>query len=733
MKRLNALSAVLLLIVVFLAGRSLAFETYRDIPGVTGEEIAAIEEVKSGRDKLSYGVILATEAFVLPDGSYAGFAAKFCERLSRLFGIPFVLEFCEWDELMENLEARSVDFTGELTPTEERMRKYGMTYPIAERLLRVFTRANSREIQAEADLNGLRVGFLRGAVTPYSIQRVYPLSFERIDVDNYQAAAKMLEAGAIDAFVSEAIADQVFEGYDFIRSAVFFPLVYESVSMAAANSELAPLISVVNKYIDAGGVNELYKLYIDGDFEYARHKLFKSFTDEERAYLEDLRQRGASVGVAFEHDNYPVSFYNRKAEEFQGIAVDVLAEISRLTGIKFEAVTEKDATWADMFEKVRTGEIDMVAQLLKSEARREHFIWSEAPYSRSYYAIMSREDFPNLAAHQVARSSVGVMIRSGHEDTYRQIFPGNNNIKGYDSLEGSMDALERGEVDLVMASEHMMLSQTNYREKTGFKLNIRLSAPMDSYFGFYKGNTVLCSIVSKAQQYVPTDVIETNWTGRVFDYSKKLAQERAFFLTIFVGVLLWILFVTVLLFVKNLKLSRNLRDLAGKDPLTDVLNRRHFMELSQIQIVRSFRTGNECFIIIFDLDHFKTINDRYGHPAGDKTLREIAQMVKKSLRPYDLFGRYGGEEFIILMSDVNETNVIKVAERIRLDICKTPIEFEGTEIRITASFGVAFAAPVNDMNSAIKYADEALYQAKSLGRNRVIFSQRGSPGNARRE
>jgi diguanylate cyclase (GGDEF)-like protein len=722
MKRLLAFWAILSC-VFFSSGHSAASETYRDIPGVTKEEISAIEELKTRREKLSYGAVLATEAFVLPDGSYAGFAAKFCGLLSKLFEIPFVLDIYEWDALMENLESLSIDFTGELTPTEERRLKYSMTYPIAERELRIFTRADSRRIQTEADVNGLKLGFLDGVVTPYSIKRVYPVSFDRVDADNYQAAARMMMNGDIDAFVAEAIADPAFEDHDFIRSSIFFPMVHEPVSMTTANPELAPIISAVNKYLIAGGVDKLYELYREGDFEYARYKLHRSFTDEESAYIDDLKRRGASIGVAFEHDNYPVSFYNREEEEFQGIAVDVLAKISGLTDIKFEAVTEKDATWADMFEKVRTGEIDMVAQLLKSEARREHFIWSAVPYTRSYYAIMSREDFPNLATYQVTRATVGVMKQSGHEDTYRELFPDNDNLKGYDTLEGSLNALERGEVDLVMASEHMLLSQTNYREKTGFRINIKLNAPMDSYFGFYKGNNILCSIISKAQQYVPTDVIETSWTGRVFDYSKKLAEERAFFLTIFAGILLLILFITVFLFIKNLKLSEELRDLANKDALTDVLSRRCFMELGLTQIERSLRTRRECFIIIFDLDRFKAVNDRYGHLAGDKVLRETAQLVKKSMRPYDLLGRYGGEEFIVLMPDIDKANVINAAERIRLDVFKTPVIFEGKEIPISASFGIAYAAPVNDMSAAIKYADEALYQAKSEGRNRVVFSR----------
>jgi diguanylate cyclase (GGDEF)-like protein len=698
-----------------------SIKTYKAIPGVTAEEIAAIEALKSRRSSLSYGAVLATEAFALPDGTHAGFTIKFCALLSELFGIPFVPKMHTWHVLLERLRSRSLDFTGELTPTEERMRTYRMSYPIAERLLRIFTRTDSRKMQTEVDIAGRKIGFLEHSVTAQSIKNIYPVSFQSVAVGDYRTAARMIIRGEIDAFIGEAVAAPAFDEYALIRSSLFLPMVHEPVSMATANPELTSIISVLNKYIAAGGVDRLYALYKEGDFEYARYALHKSFTREEKAYLDDLRQRGAAVPVAFEHDNYPVSFYNEKEKEFQGIALDVLAEIHKLTGIRFEAATTKDAIWSEILEKMHTGKIHMVAQLLYSAARRDHFLWSAVPYSRSYYAIISKSEYPNLASYQVVRANVGVMRQSGHADIYREIFPNNDNLKEYDTLEACLDALERGEVDLLMASEHMLLTQNNYREKSGFKINLKLNAPMDSHFGFHKNEKILCSIIDKAQQYVQTDAIETDWTGRVFDYSKKLTEERAFFLTGFVGVLLLILFATVVLLIRDERLNKRLEAMANSDALTGIFNRRCFMELGIIQIERSVRMHSECFIIIFDLDHFKAVNDHYGHLAGDEVLRETVQRVKKAIRTYDLFGRYGGEEFILLVPDVDKPNVLNVAERIRQSVCKAPVEFEGKEIPISASFGIAYAAPINDMGTATKYADEALYRAKEGGRNRVVF------------
>ena len=697
-----------------------SIKTYRDIPGVTEDEIASIEALKSAKGHFTYGACLATEAFVLPDGSLAGFTRLFCDLLSELFGLEFQLTLYDWDVLIDRLESGVLDFTGELTPTDERMRTFVMTNPIAERRLRIITHVDS-EIRAESDISGLKIGFLTDSITAASILEKYRATFISVDVDNYDIAVKMICDGEIDAFVEEAVADPAFAEYDFIRSQVFFPMVHAPVSLTSANRDLGPVISAVNKYLEAGGLDKLYALYKEGEFAYSKYKLNQSFTDEERAFIDDLSARGGAVAVAYEHDNYPVNFYNEKEGEFEGIAVDVLAEVSKLTGIGFVPAVANTATWAEIYEGLGAGEILMVAQLIQTPDRLERFIWGAVPYARTYYALISKSDFPNLEAYQVARASVGVVKGSGKVDVFHELFPRHDALIGYDTQNDCLDALEHGGIDLLMGSEYNLLAQQNYREKSGFKINIKLDVSLDSYFGFPNDNAALCSIINKAQQFVQTDIIEIGWTGRSFDYSKRLSEERTRYLTIFIAVMFLVLAGTVFVLIKNVRLGKKLEEMANYDSLTEIFNRRYFIDLATLQLARSLRLNNECFIAIYDLDHFKAVNDTYGHLAGDKVLKDIARRVKKTIRPYDLLGRYGGEEFIMLLCDTDRENVINVVDRIRLEICGAPVEFEGAMIPISASFGVAYVSPEADIMAATKRADEALYQAKETGRNRIVF------------
>ena len=698
-------------------------EYYTQIQGITDEEISEIEKLKTERDSLIYGTMLSTEAYVLPDGSKAGFTVELCSLLTQLFGIEFEPELYEWDELIDNLNSHIADFTGELTETEERKLVYTMSSPIAERVLNIYTQADAEKINSENDLIGKQIGFLKGTTIESNILKAYPISFTGVDIDSYEAAASMIANGQIYAFVDEAVADPALAEYGFIKSAPCFSTIHDPVSLSTANPDNAAVVSVLSKYIDNGGIDKLYEIYKKSGFEYTKFKLAKSFTDEEAAYIDDCLRSGEAVPVAFESDNYPVNFYNEKEDEFAGIAVDVLNEIGRLTGLKFKPANTKDTTWTQIYDKLMKDEVPVVAQLLHSDKRGDRFIWSNVPYARCSYNLLSRADFPYLDTYQVKRAKVGAMKGSGKVDIYFQLFPDGGSLIYYDTQNDCLDALERGEIDLLMGSEYTLITQTNYREKTGFKTNIKFNEPMESFFGFPKKETVLCSIIDKAQQYVETDDIETSWTGRYFDYSKKLAEERTRYLTVFLFVLLFLFVLVVFSLAKNVKLSKTLRDIALRDSLTGIYNRRYFMEMTLIQMERSRRTNRECFIIIVDLDHFKEINDTYGHLAGDKVLKEVALRMEKAIRPYDLFGRYGGEEFVICIPEVTKENVLIVTERIRKTICASPIDYDGKEISITASFGIAIGAPQNDIEAAIKYADEALYTAKEQGRNRVVFHE----------
>jgi diguanylate cyclase (GGDEF)-like protein len=163
-----------------------------------------------------------------------------------------------------------------------------------------------------------------------------------------------------------------------------------------------------------------------------------------------------------------------------------------------------------------------------------------------------------------------------------------------------------------------------------------------------------------------------------------------------------------------------LRMQAMKDSLTGLWNRAAFKELFELELERAGRTQDMTGLLLLDLDHFKRINDAYGHLTGDVVLRKAARLLRQSVRSYDFVGRFGGEEFLIACPGCDDLQIRAYAERIRVAVESNPIRIGTIEIPITFSIGAAVATPDQRiMASALAVADIALYRAKGAGRNRT--------------
>ena len=167
------------------------------------------------------------------------------------------------------------------------------------------------------------------------------------------------------------------------------------------------------------------------------------------------------------------------------------------------------------------------------------------------------------------------------------------------------------------------------------------------------------------------------------------------------------------------------REMSTVDGLTRLTNRTTFITRGQIELSRARRVPAHLACVMIDLDHFKRINDTWGHHAGDKVLVVASSILMEMAREYDEVGRYGGEEFAILLPGATIEGAAAVAERIREKIAATSVEVDGQKISMTASFGVAcYPAPgIDDLTDLLKAADKALYEAKASGRNRVVLAR----------
>ncbi|MDR3013362.1 MAG: response regulator [Chitinispirillales bacterium] len=500
--------------------------SYRDVPGVTPEEIAAIAKLREQTEHFIYGMQLSTEMFFGEDGEIKGFTALFCDWLTNLFEIPFIPKHYEWRDLLVALENGGVDFTGDITATEARRSIYFMTYDIAKRPLKYFRIEGSRPLSEIAAYRPMRYGFVSGTITHNTVAAVSDTTaYEVVFIGNLDQVHGALASGEIDAFFHSGPIEINFDHYGDVVSEFFLPLAYIPVSLVASMSrpELEPIISVVHKILQNDGLRSFIELYNQGYSEYLKHKLRARLTDEERTHI----QNNPTVRFVAEYDNYPVSFYNVREKAWQGIAFDVIAEVETLTGLEFgEPVNGHNTEWHELYAMLKNGEVSMITELIRLPEREAYFHWPNNTILTNQYALLSKSQRNNIRINEIMFTRVGLIRDVAYTAVFQHWFPNHTNTVFYESVDAAFKALENDEVEMVMATIFHLLAQTNYRELPGFKANVVFNGAFNSTFGFNINEEILCSIVDKALSIVDVELITGQWLRKTYDYREKVVQAR---------------------------------------------------------------------------------------------------------------------------------------------------------------------------------------------------------------
>jgi signal transduction histidine kinase/DNA-binding response OmpR family regulator/ABC-type amino acid transport substrate-binding protein len=554
-----------------------SYTDYRDIPEVTEEEINAIQSLREQYGSFVYGTVLTTEAFYNEYGEVRGYSALLCGWLSELFGIPFTPVIYEWDELIGGLEDNTVDFTGELTATAERRKTYFMTDAIAERSVKFMRITDSQPLSKIRAERPLRYGFLEGVVTSGLVLPHVEKNTGVFFVGDYETAYEMLKNGEIDAFFDEGVAEAAFDIYGDVTAEDFFPLIHGAVSLSTQNRSLEPVISIVQKALRHGAAYSLAEKYDEGLEEYMRHKLFLLLSPEEESYI---KEHSRGIPVAAEYDNYPVSFYNIREKQWQGIAIDVLKEVEELTGLSFRLVNTENAEWPELLEMLESGEAALISELIRSEGREGRFLWANKPFTTDRYALLSKSDFRDLQINEIRLVKVALIKGTAYAELFTRWFPDHANTVEFTGSEDAFAALERGEVEAVMATRNLLLSLTNYHEQAGYKTNIVFNQTFESLFGFNRDEILLRSIMDKSLNIIDCNSIAERWIRKTFDYREKLARSQTPWFLGAAGLFFCLLVLLALVFYRNLQEGKRLEktvrertaELIRQDELLHVVN-----------------------------------------------------------------------------------------------------------------------------------------------------------------
>ena len=648
------------------------FSSYREIPGVTAEEIEAVEKIRTQWNSFVYAMNYSTEAFFDENGNIGGYATLFCDWLSGLFEIPFNPKITEWDNLISGLASKQVDFTGELTPTDERRKIYFMTDAIAERPKKIMRLEGSEPLSVLEKKRPLVCAFWEGGTTFDMLSPHLPEGFKALFVGDHESAYAALKSGAADAFFADGPMEAAFNIYGDVIAEDFFPLTYSPVSLATQNPQLEPIISVVQKALDSGSVyHHLTKLYNLGYREHLRRRLAMQLTAEEKEYIRAHNAAGSAVKIAAEYDNYPVSFFNDHDREWQGIALDILNEIEDLTGLSFEVANDINIEWADLLQMLKDERVSMITELFWLPERVGYFLWTDVPYQHDFYALLSAVEYENINVNEVLYSRVGLIEGSAYTEVFREWFPLHTNTKVFHGNIEAFDALIRGEVDLVMATRNQLLSILNYLELPGYKANIVFNHPSDSYFGFNINEAVLRSIISKSQKLVNTEDICGRWERRVFDYRRKMTQAQRPWLIGASALLLCVLFLVVTMLWRNLREGKRLEKLVRK--------RTKELEIASKAALDASRTKSE-FLANMSHEIRTPINAVTGMTA-------IARASNDLNRIYDCLDKIGlaSRQLLGLINDILDMSKIEAK---KFELAHEPFDFRAMADNVSNIIGI---------------------------------------------
>lgn len=439
-----------------------------------------------------------------------------------------------------------------------------------------------------------------------------------------------------------------------------------------------------------------------------------SLSEVEQAYLKSK----TAIKMCVDPDWLPFEAINEQGEHI-GLAADYMAEYQKLIRIKIELVATK--SWSESLQKAKRRECDILSLLNESPERSEYLNFT-SPYVTAAVAIVGHEDvlfIDGLSALQ--GQTLAIPKNYIYEEYLRRDYP-EIKVIYTDNQQEAIKLVSSGKVDASIGAQISVLRDIQALGTTNVKVAGFTEYKTILRIGVRKDDLQLLSILSKAVNALPLEVdnrIQKRW----YNVTVEQKIDTRLIWQIFLVFLVILLFLysrmrsqkrfNLLLQDKNKELEK----ISQTDHLTGIYNRLKTDEVIKAEIARADRYGSNFCVTLFDVDHFKAINDNYGHQVGDEILIELAHLVRRNIRESDILGRWGGEEFMLVTPELDLAAATKLAEKIRGLIEGYPFP---CQIELTASFGVVEYHMGSSPDIILSEADRLLYEAKKAGRNRVL-------------
>ncbi|WP_320034507.1 transporter substrate-binding domain-containing protein [Halarcobacter sp.] len=646
-----------------------------------------------------------------------GFSGEIFKEIVKKFDLKVKYHDKLFHELLSDFKDKKIDLLPDTYFTKERDSFGFFTKPYFSIKEFLYVNTQNNSIKTFEDLKNKKLAIIKDYGTITKVKEKYP-QIQIIETKDIESSINKLLTNEVDAFLDTQIVVENYLANNFIVGVKGIPQngFPPSNLHFYINKDKAILFSIIKKGLETIDTFEKNKIIAKWVTEVNEKKSLETVIDSnDISYLKKYNTLKMCVAPNW----MPFEAINSKGMH-DGMGSDFKAMLEKKLNKSIKVVKTKN--WTESLEKAKSKECDILSFAKKTPTRSKYLLFTKPVVSLQYVIATKNNQFFIDDINNYQDKKFAVVKSYAVEEDLRIKYP-KIKLELVSSVKEGLEKVNEGKafayIDSASTIGHTM-------EENGFvdiKIAGQLPLSYDLSYGIRDDDIKLYKIFEKVIESISEKDI-----NRIYKKWVTLKYQHVVDYFLIWQIVVGAAFILSLLYYWNRKIvlakeiiekqNKELEILATTDKLTNIYNRTKLDEILLKELDRSLRYSNDFACAIIDIDNFKHTNDTFGHLIGDKVLIDITKVVSKNIRNTDYFGRWGGEEFLLIIPEIDKNGLEQLIEKIRISISKHKIEKVGTK---TVSIGATIYQKDDTADSIIKRADDALYKAKETGRNRTII------------
>ena len=672
------------------------------------------------------------------DGKYQGFVNDTLDILESKTGLKFKRVTGQWVKNLNRFKSKETKIIADISYKPERESFTLFTKPYYEIPTLVFVRDDFKDYKGIESFKGNKVGIQKDIFYAKEVANI-----EGIDLvvnESIEEMAKNLSFGKIDIAIMNLLTmNHYIKKLGLVNIQAIDELILPTVSREdlrfGINTDQPLLYSIINKGMEAISNKEWLTLTnkwigLNASTQFKNEKKSENSTilnKDEKNYLKNKKLK-----LCIAPNWFPIEGLNDKNEHV-GMGADIKNIIA--SKLNKDITIVKTDSFSNTLKSAKEKKCNLVSLVKSTSDRKKYLNFTKTLYNIPYVVVTKKDKFFINDFKEIEKNIFAVVKDYAIESDLKKFYP-NTKIKTVKSVEEGLKLVQEnkvyGYIDAIPAIGYII----DKNEMYDLKIVGKLPMGYDLSYGVDKDDLKLLNIINKTIEEINSEEKNRIYRKWIAVQQEKVVDYKLIWQIVIIASLLILMisyWSSKLLKAKNEiektnklleqakneieKKNKELNITVDTDNLTKLLSRRKIDGILENEINRCERFNHTFTVTILDIDYFKAVNDTYGHNIGDEVLIEFANVLKSQIRKTDFVGRWGGEEFVIVLPETNKESAVILLEKIRQEIESHTFKTVKTK---TASFGVSQFQKGDTVNTIIKRADNALYEAKNQGRNRVV-------------